>query len=74
MEKINIHKANYDDFKKISGLDENKIGEIMKYLENHSPISNIKELKNINGIDDSIIEQISQHFSFGEEEKEEKTK
>ena len=70
MAKKDINMAGYDDFRKISNLDEEKISNLLRYIENHGPISNMKDLKNVSGIDDSIINKLSEHFSIGKEGEE----
>jgi len=68
-DKKDINKATYDDLKKIHGMSDDMVNHILGYLEDHRPISSINELKNINGVNNNIIDEINKMFSVGEEKE-----
>ena len=66
MAQKNINDATYDDLKHVHSLSDDKVNDILEYLEDHKSIANMNELKNINGISDNIIDDLKMSFYAGE--------
>lgn len=56
--KININTATIDELLKISGIGESKAKNIIEYREKNGEFKNIEDIKNINGIGDSLFNKI----------------
>ena len=63
-EKININTASLEDLLKISGIGESKAKNIIEYRETNGQFKNIEEIKNINGIGDSLFNKIKDNITI----------
>ena len=63
-EKININTASLEDLIKISGIGESKAKNIIEYRETNGQFKNIEEIKNINGIGDSLFNKIKDNITI----------
>ena len=62
-EKININTASLEELLKISGIGESKAKNIIEYREKNGQFKNIEEIKNINGIGDSLFNKIKDNIT-----------
>lgn len=63
-EKININTASLEELLKISGIGESKAKNIIEYRETNGQFKNIEEIKNINGIGDSLFNKIKDNITI----------
>lgn len=63
-EKININTASLEELLKISGIGESKAKNIIEYRETNGKFKNIEEIKNINGIGDSLFNKIKDNITI----------
>ena len=61
-ELININKATKEELMNLSGLGESKELSIIEY-RSHTPFSKIEDIKNVNGIGDSLFEKIKNYIT-----------
>lgn len=61
---ININTANIDELTKLSGIGEAKAKLIIEYREQNGKFKEIKELTNVKGIGDSLIEKIKDNITI----------
>ncbi len=73
MAQKNINDATYDDLKQVHSLSDEKVSDILEYLEDHRPISNLNELKNINGIKDDILDDLKESFNTQESQEDDES-
>ena len=59
---ININKATKEELMNLSGLGEAKALSIIEY-RSHTPFSKIEDIKNVNGIGDSLFEKIKNYIT-----------
>lgn len=62
--KININTATIDELLKISGIGESKAKNIIEYREKNGDFKNIEDIKNINGIGDSLFNKIKDSITI----------
>ena len=62
-EKININKASKEDLETIPGIGESKALNIIKY-RNNTPFKTIDDIKNVEGIGDSLFESIKEYLTI----------
>ena len=62
-EKININNASKEDLETIPGIGENKALSIIKY-RNNTPFEKIEDIKNVEGIGDSLFESIKNYITI----------
>lgn len=55
---ININTSTIEQLQTLPGLGENKAKSIIRYREEHGGFKTIEEIKNVNGIGDSIFDKI----------------
>lgn len=56
--KINLNTATRDELMTLTGIGESKADSIITYRQEHSGFKSIDEVKNINGIKDSVYNKI----------------
>ena len=61
-ELININKATKDELMTLTGLGESKALSIIEY-RNRTPFTKIEDIKNVNGIGDSVFEKIKNYIT-----------
>lgn len=61
---ININTASIDELTKLSGIGEAKAKLIIEYREQNGKFKEIKELTNVKGIGDSLIEKIKDNITI----------
>ena len=61
-ELININKATKDELMTLTGLGESKALNIIEY-RNRTPFTKIEDIKNVNGIGDSVFEKIKNYIT-----------
>lgn len=61
---ININTANIDELTKLSGIGEAKAKLIIEYREQNGKFKEIKELTNVKGIGDSLIEKVKDNITI----------
>lgn len=61
--KININKASKEDLETIPGIGESKALNIIKY-RNNTPFKTIDDIKNVEGIGDSLFESIKEYLTI----------
>lgn len=61
--KVNINKASADELMTLAGIGEAKAAGILAYREEHGGFKSIEEIKNINGIKDSVFNKISDRIT-----------
>lgn len=61
-ELININKATKDELMTLTGLGESKALNIIEY-RNKTPFTKIEDIKNVNGIGDSVFEKIKNYIT-----------
>ncbi len=57
--KVNINTASEEELMTLSGIGESKAASIIAYRKEHGSFKSIEEIKNINGIKDSVFNKIS---------------
>jgi competence protein ComEA len=58
-DKVNINTADMEQLMTLTGIGEAKAKSIITYREDHNGFKSIEEIKNINGIKDSVFQKIS---------------
>lgn len=61
---ININTASIDELTKLSGIGEAKAKLIIEYREQNGKFKEIKELTNVKGIGDSLIEKVKDNITI----------
>ncbi len=61
---ISINNATLEELQTLPGIGEAKAQNIIKYREEHGLFSDINELKNIDGIGDSIFDKIKENITL----------
>jgi competence ComEA-like helix-hairpin-helix protein len=61
---ININEANVEDFLVLPGLGEKKAIAIVKYVKEKGPITRKKQLLNVPGVGESLLETISPNLKL----------
>ncbi len=56
--EININTATVSELILLNGIGEKKAKAIIAYRAEHGPFKNIKEIKNVNGISQSVYARI----------------
>ena len=62
--KISLNTATLDELMMLPGIGEAKAEAIIKYREEVGAFQNIEELKEVNGIGDSIFDQIKENITI----------
>lgn len=62
--KVNINTASKEELTKISGIGEKKAEDIIKYREENGGFKSIEEIKNIQGIGDTIFAKIKESITI----------
>lgn len=62
-EIININTASLQQLMALSGIGESKAQKIIKYREEIGAFNSIEDIKNVNGIGDSIFEKIKDNIT-----------
>jgi competence protein ComEA len=57
-DKVNINTATKDELMTLSGIGESKADSIIAYREEHNGFKEIEDIKNINGIKDSVFNKV----------------
>lgn len=57
--KVNINTANMDELMSLTGIGESKAKSIIAYRQDNGGFKSIDEIKNIDGIKDSVFNKIS---------------
>lgn len=57
--KVNINIASAEELMTLAGIGESKAESIISYRQEHGSFKSIEEIKNINGIKDSVFNKIS---------------
>ncbi len=57
--KVDINKASREELMTLAGIGESKAESIIAYRQEHGSFKTIEEIKNINGIKDSVFNKIS---------------
>ena len=60
-EKVNINTATKDELSTLQGIGESKANNIIEY-RNNTKFTSIEDIKNVNGIGDSIFEKIKDNI------------
>jgi len=55
MAAIDVNKASKEELMSINGIGEKKAEAIIKYRKKHGTFKSVDDLKNVNGIGDSIV-------------------
>lgn len=58
-DKVNINTASVEELMTLAGIGESKAKSIINYREEHNGFKSIEDIKNINGIKDSVYNKIS---------------
>jgi len=61
---ININEAKFEDFLVLPGLGEKKAIAIVKYVKDNGPITRKKQLLNVPGVGESLLETISPNLKL----------
>lgn len=61
---ISINKATKEELLTLPGVGEAKADNILKYREEHGAFTSIEELKEVNGIGDSIFDKIKEDITL----------
>ena len=61
--KVNINTASAEELMTLPGIGESKAESIMTYRQEHGGFKTIEEIKNINGIKDSVYNKISDRIT-----------
>lgn len=61
---ISINTATIEQLQTLSGIGYEKAKGIVSYREEHGSFQNIEEIKNVNGIGDSIFDKIKDHITL----------
>ena len=56
---ININTATADELTMVKGIGDTKAKNIVAYREEHGPFNSVEELKEVDGIGDTLYEQIA---------------
>ena len=62
-ELININTATKEELQTINGIGESKANNIIKYRETKGNFSSIEDIKNVEGIGDSLYEAIKTYIT-----------
>ncbi len=62
--KISINKATLEELMKLPGIGEAKAKSIIEYREKNGEFQNIEQLKEVNGIGDSLFDQIKENITI----------
>lgn len=62
--KVSINKATLEELMTLTGIGEAKAKDIIKYREEHGDFKSIEDLKNVNGIGDSIFDKIKESITI----------
>lgn len=60
---INLNTATADELTMIKGIGEAKANSIIAYREEHGAFNSVEELKEVDGIGDTLYEQIAGSFT-----------
>lgn len=60
---ININTATADELTMVKGIGDTKAKNIVAYREEHGPFNSVEELKEVDGIGDTLYEQIAGSFT-----------
>lgn len=63
-EKISINSADKNTLMTLTGIGEGKALNIIKYREQNGPFKSIEELKNVDGIGESIYDKIKENITL----------
>lgn len=61
---ISINTATVQELQSLPGIGEAKAKSILQYREEHGPFQDLQELKNVEGIGDSIFDQIKDYITL----------
>lgn len=61
---LNINNASINDFMSLPGIGETKAKSIIEYRSSHGLFKNLEELKEVNGIGESIFEKIKEYLTI----------
>lgn len=61
---LSINTATVEELQTLPGIGEAKAKSIIQYREEHGEFKEIQELKNVDGIGDSIFDQIKDHITL----------
>ena len=56
---ININTATADELTMVKGIGDTRAKNIVAYREEHGPFNSVEELKEVDGIGDTLYEQIA---------------
>ena len=62
--KVSLNTATKEELMTLSGIGEAKAESIIKYRDDHGGFTDINELKDINGIGDSIFDKIKDNITL----------
>lgn len=62
--KVNINSATLDQFMTLNGIGESKALKIIKYREEHGDFKSIEDIKNVDGIGDSLYDKIKENLTL----------
>ncbi|MCL1046124.1 helix-hairpin-helix domain-containing protein [Shewanella electrodiphila] len=62
--KVNINKASAAELQQLKGIGESKAKAIVDYRAKHGKFSNLKQLSQVSGVGDKLIEQNAKQISF----------
>ena len=62
--KVSLNTATKEQLMTLSGIGEAKADSIIKYRDDHGGFTDINELKDINGIGDSIFDKIKENITL----------
>lgn len=60
---INLNTATADELTMVKGIGEAKANSIIAYREEHGAFNSVEELKEVDGIGDTLYEQIAGSFT-----------
>ena len=62
--KINLNSASAEEFKTLNGIGDAKANAIVEYRNNNGLFSSIEDIKNVNGISESIYAKIKENITI----------
>lgn len=62
--KVSINTADVEEFMTLSGIGESKAQKIIKYRDENGPFKSVEDLKNVDGIGDSIYDKIKENITL----------
>lgn len=61
---VSINTATSNEFESLPGIGASKAKEIVNYRDTNGPFNAIEDIKNVNGIGDTLFEKIKDHITI----------